>query len=172
MTENLSPEATIDVLNRYFSAIIPLIQKHQGVIVDFVGDGILAFFEPVDAPLAATIQRCVKCAFEMQGTMNLLNQQMEMRDLPSIQMGVGINCGPVVVGNIGSETRKKYGIVGSSVNITQRIQGQSEAGEVVVSEVVFKMVESDVAITRAITASLKGVASAAQLYAITTKKND
>jgi class 3 adenylate cyclase len=84
-------------------------------------------------------------------------------------MGMGINSGPVVVGNIGSEARKKYGIVGATVNITQRIQGQADAGEVVVSESVFKMVASSVTIIRDFSASLKGVASTVKLYAIALK---
>ena len=81
-------------------------------------------------------------------------------------MGVGVNCGPVVVGNIGSETRKKYGIVGSVVNFTQRIQEQSKAGEVVVAESVYTTIEPVVTVQRVFLASLKSVASAVRLYAI------
>jgi adenylate cyclase len=81
-------------------------------------------------------------------------------------MGIGANSGPVVVGNIGSEERKKYGIVGSAVNTTQRIQGQSGTGEVVVSESVFTMVTSRVTVTRSFTASLKGMPSPVRLYAV------
>ena len=166
MTEKMPPEETIDVLNRYFSAIIPLIKNHQGIIVDFVGDGILVFFEPIAESLATTTQRCVRCAFAMQRAMVLLNQKLDQRSLPEITMGIGINSGPVVVGNIGSETRKKYGIVGSSVNITQRIQGQSHSGEVVLPRDVYRLVQSDVVVQRSFSASLKGVASEVQLVAI------
>lgn len=154
------------MLNRYFSTIIPLVGIHKGIIVDFVGDGLLAFFEPVDDSLKDTIARCVQCAFDMQGAMYLLNRQMAQCKLPTIEMGVGVNCGRVVVGNIGSETRKKYGIVGSVVNFTQRIQGQSKAGEVVVAEPVYTTIEPVVTVQRVFSASLKGVASAVRLYAI------
>jgi class 3 adenylate cyclase len=166
MTEKMSPEVTIDVLNRYFSAIIPLVQKHVGIIVDFVGDGLLAFFEPADVPLEAAARRCVQCAFEMQAAMDRLNRQMDERGLPAIEMGVGVNCGPVVVGNIGSETRKKYGIVGASVNITQRIQGQSAAGEVVVAGSVYDMIQADITVKRTFSTSLKGVASPVRLHVV------
>jgi len=166
MAERLSPEETIDVLNRYFSAIIPLVQKHGGIIVDFVGDAILVFFEPMDDSLAATAQRCVRCAFDMHATMGHLNRQMESLDLPTLNMGIGINSGPVVVGNIGSEERKKYGIVGAAVNTTQRIQGQSDAGEVMVSEAVYGMITSQVGVARTFSTSLKGVPSPVQLYVI------
>jgi adenylate cyclase len=166
MTANLPPEATIEVLNGYFPAIIPLVQQYRGIIVDFVGDGILAFFDPIDEPLAETTNCCLQWAFDMHAAIDQRNREMTARHLPALSMGMGINSGPVVVGNIGSEARKKYGIVGAAVNITQRIQGQADAGEVVVSRSVFEMVESHVAVLRDFSAPLKGVTSAMQLYAV------
>ena len=169
MTEKMSPEQTIDVLNRYFSSIIPLIQRYRGIIVDFVGDGILAFFEPVQDSLESTAHRCVQCAFDMQAAMRQLNRHLADHELPALEMGIGINCGPVVVGNIGSEQRKKYGIVGSVVNITQRIQGQSAAGEVLASEALVALVRTQVAVRREFSTSLKGVASEVKLIALTPR---
>jgi class 3 adenylate cyclase len=87
-------------------------------------------------------------------------------------MGIGVNCGSVVVGNIGSETRKKYGIVGASVNITQRIQGQSEAGEVIIAGPVYDMIRADIAVKRTFSTGLKGVASPLQLYAVVPHHSD
>ncbi|MBC2710065.1 MAG: HAMP domain-containing protein [Desulfosarcina sp.] len=171
MAEHLSPEATIDVLNRYFSAIIPLVQKHNGIIVDFVGDAILAFFEPLDEPLTATAHRCVQCAFDMQSSMHSLNRELAQLNLPQLKMGIGINSGPVVVGNIGSQARKKYGIVGASVNTTQRIQGQAGEGETVASEPVYDKIRSRVAIARTFSATLKGVSTPVKLYAIQPDEN-
>ena len=166
MAEQLSPEDTIDLLNRYFSVIIPLVQQHKGIIVDFIGDSILVFFEPIDESLATMLQRSVRCAFTMQDAMALLNRQLAAHDLPALNMGIGINSGLVVVGNIGSEARRKYGIVGAAVNTAQRIQGQSDAGEVVVSEAVYTMVKSQVAVKRAFSATLKGMTASAELVAI------
>jgi adenylate cyclase len=166
MAEHLSPEATIDVLNRYFSAIIPLVRQHQGIIVDFIGDAILAFFEPVDQSIEATAHRCVQCAFDMQAVMDPLNRELAGLDLPVLRMGIGVHSGPVVVGNIGSQARKKYGIVGASVNIAQRIQGQSEAGETVVSDSVFDKVKSWVSVARSFSATLKGISTPVKLTAV------
>ena len=166
MAERLSPEATIDVLNRYFSAIIPLVQKHRGIIVDFIGDAILAFFEPIDQSIEATVHRCVQCAFDMQAAMDQLNRELAELDLPVLRMGIGVHCGPVVVGNIGSQARKKYGIVGASVNMTQRIQGQAEEGETVASEPVIDKIRSRVSVARSFSAPLKGVSTRVNLTAI------
>ncbi len=166
MAEHLSPEETIDVLNRYFSAIIPLIQKHRGIIVDFIGDAILAFFEPVNQSIEATTHRCVQCAFDMQAAMDRLNRGLAEMDLPVLRMGIGVHSGPVVVGNIGSRARKKYGIVGASVNLAQRIQGESGEGETVVSEPVIHKVRSRVSVVRSFSAALKGVSTPVELYAV------
>ncbi len=166
MAERLSPEATIDVLNRYFSAIIPLVQEHRGIIVDFIGDAILAFFEPVDQSIEATAHRSVQCAFDMQAAMDDLNRELTALNLPALKMGIGVHSGPVVVGNIGSQARKKYGIVGASVNITQRIQGESAEGETVVSEPVIDKVRSRVSVARSFSATLKGVSAPVKLYAV------
>jgi adenylate cyclase len=166
MAERLSPEATIDLLNRYFSAIIPMVQAHRGIIVDFVGDAILAFFEPVDQPIEATVYRCVQCAFAIHAAMDRLNRDLAILDLPVLKIGIGVHSGPVVVGNIGSLTRKKYGIVGASVNMTQRVQGQAEAGETVVSQPVIDTVGSRVSVARSFSATLKGVSTPVTLTAI------
>lgn len=172
MAELLSPEDTIDVLNRYFSTIIPLVQKHKGIIVDFIGDAILAFFDPIDRSIVHTTNQCVQCAFDIQDAMDELNRKLAELDLPVLRMGIGIHSGLVVVGNIGSQTRKKYGIVGAAVNTTQRIQGQSNAGEVVVSEPVYTMVKTQVTVRRAMSTLLKGVASSVQLYAIAADERE
>jgi class 3 adenylate cyclase len=166
MAERLSPEETLDVLNRYFSAIIPLVQEHRGIIVDFIGDAILAFFEPVDESIEAAAHRCVQCAFDMQAAMGQLNRALAELDLPVLRMGIGVHSGPVVVGNIGSQARQKYGIVGATVNITQRIQGESKEGETVVSEPVIGKVGSRLSVARSFSAALKGVSAPVKLYAV------
>ncbi|HSO17901.1 MAG TPA: adenylate/guanylate cyclase domain-containing protein, partial [Desulfosarcina sp.] len=101
--------------------------------------------------------------------MQQLNRHLAEHNLPPLEMGIGINSGPVVVGNIGSEQRRKYGIVGSAVNTTQRVQCQSGAGEVVATGAVVDMVRSRVEVRREFSTSLKGLASDAKLYAIAPK---
>ena len=87
-------------------------------------------------------------------------------------MGAGVHSGSVVVGNIGSQARKKYGIVGASVNITQRIQGESEGDETVVSKPVMDKIRSRVAVARTFSATLKGISSPVTLYAIHPVENN
>ena len=154
------------ILNHYFSHMINVIQKHRGIIVDFVGDGILLFFEPINETLSECIQRSVKCAHEMQEEMHVFNQETKESGLPEFQIGIGLNCGVVVVGNIGTETRAKYGIVGSEVNLTQRIQDQAKGGEIVISDSMLNISDSELDISNSFTKKLKGVRSAATLHVL------
>ena len=132
LSEALSPEKTILILNLYFSQMITIIQKHRGIIVDFLGDAMLAFFDPLDGAIAPAVRHAVGCALEMQQAMRTVNARTRENGLPSLQMGIGVNSGEVVVGNIGSESRAKYGIVGAPVNLTQRIQAVAKGGEVLI----------------------------------------
>jgi class 3 adenylate cyclase len=136
MTESLPPEATLNALNLYFGHMIEVIKRYHGIIVDFIGDGVLAFFDPLDGPLEPSLRHAVQCACDMQAEMADINRELADRALPELESGIGVNAGTVVVGNIGSETRSKYGIVGSTVNLTQRIQAQAGPGDVVLSDAV------------------------------------
>lgn len=164
LSETLSPERIIAFLNRYFSSMIEIVQRNGGIIVDFFGDAILIFFDPFDAPLASSIQKSLQCAEEMRDAMAPLNQSLKAEGFPELKMGIGIHAGEVVVGNIGSETRAKYGIVGSPVNLTQRIQSVAGPGEIVVSEVVLANAARRLETARRLTADLKGFKEEVTLY--------
>ena len=166
LSERLNPDAVISFLNRYFSRLIDVIQKHQGIIVDFFGDGVLVFFDPLDGPAGPVIHKCVACALEMQKAIAGFNAEMRKNQLPEFATGIGVNAGEVVVGNIGSETRAKYGIVGSPVNVTHRIQSTAKGGEVVISESVYRQVSEYVHIRRSFVMSLKGVKGEVNLYVV------
>lgn len=168
LSETLSPEVIIRILNRYFSHMIKIIQDHKGIIVDFFGDSILVFFEPFSESTADTVLRCTQCASQMQFQMGTFNNEMQEKSLPELGMGIGINAGQVIVGNIGSETRAKYGIVGSAVNITSRIQAIAEKQEIVLSEPVFRYLEGKFPIKKTLTAKLKGVDHPMTLYVMDT----
>ena len=171
LSETLTPEEIIRFLNHYFSHLIEVIQEHEGIIVDFFGDAVLVFFDPFDEPIKPIVRKAVDCAFKMQGSMKGFNQEMVSEGLPPLQMGIGINAGEVVVGNIGSKTRAKYGIVGSPVNLTQRIQSTAEKGEVVVSDSVYKHIQNDVNVKREFKTILKGVHEEVTLYGVGPMKS-
>ena len=164
LAETLSPEATLHLVNRHFARMIEVIQTHRGIIVDFLGDAILAFFDPLDGPMEPVVQRAITCALKLQTAMETEN--LAEPGYPALHMGIGLHAGEVVVGNIGSESRAKYGIIGSAVNLTHRIQGQAQGGEVVVSEMVLHHCEGTLAVSRTFETPLKGIAHPVTLYVV------
>jgi adenylate cyclase len=127
ISERYSPEQVLNWLNEYLDAMAQLVQKHQGIINKFTGDGIMAVFGvPIPHELAHEIQRdatnAVDCAIAMEETLSTLNQQWQREGLPEVQMRVGIFTGPVVVGSLGSPIRLEYGVIGDGVNIASRLE--------------------------------------------------
>ena len=132
LTASLSPHDIIDVINRYFEHMVEVIARYRGVVNEFMGDGILVFFgAPLQAPDDA--ERAVACAIEMQAAMTRVNDQQRRRNLPELSMGIGVNTGEVVVGNIGSERRAAYGAVGSPINFADRIESHTVGGQILIS---------------------------------------
>lgn len=166
LSESLPPEKIIKILNHYFSHMLAIIKHHRGIIVDFVGDAVLAFFDPLNGPLGPKAQSAVQCAFDMQAEMDIFNKEIGYQGLPRIEMGIGINAGEAVVGNIGSEMRAKYGIVGSAVNLTQRIQDQAAAGVTMISSTLLGHVNDRVDIKYHLDVQLKGIQKPMRLYAV------
>lgn len=143
-----------------------VITSYQGTIDEFMGDGILVLF---GAPTAKNddTERCVACAVAMQLAMAAVNEQLKHLDLPPLEMGIGINTGEVVVGNIGSEKRTKYGVVGSQVNLTYRIESYTLGGQILITESTLKEVGSMVRIGGQKQLLLKGVNQSVTIYDVT-----
>jgi len=164
LAEKLEPEQVIKLLNRHFARMIPLIEKYEGIIVDFFGDSILAFFNGRESDVHAGVASAVNCAFEMQREVTISTEDNEREGLPRLAMGIGIHTGEVIVGNIGTETRAKYGIVGSAVNETDRIQSFAQEGSIIVSENTFAFLPDSVEVGPKCQACLKGFKGTRDLY--------
>lgn len=164
-SERLPPEEVVKIINFYLECMADEITKYQGTIDEFMGDGILVLF---GAPTAREddAARSIACGIAMQLAMVKVNTKMQEWGLPPLEMGIGINTGIVVVGNIGSEKRTKYGIVGSQVNLTYRIEGYTTGGEIIISESTYKQVESIVVIDRQMQVTPKGVKEPINIYKI------
>ncbi|MTJ08109.1 MULTISPECIES: CHASE2 domain-containing protein [unclassified Anabaena] len=164
-SERLPPEEVVKILNFYLECMADIITKHQGTIDEFMGDGILVLFGAPTAKEDDAV-RAVACGVEMQLAMVKVNAQMKEWGLPALEMGIGINTGVVVVGNIGSEKRTKYGIVGSQVNLTYRIESYTIGGQIFISESTFKQVESIVKIDGQRQVTPKGVKEPITIYEV------
>jgi len=133
LTEGLAPQQVLRLLNSYLGAMADVVLAHQGTVDEFVGDAILAIFgAPVARPDDA--RRAVACAVAMQEALAGLNRDNEAQGLPRLEMGIAVHTGDVIVGNIGSERRTKYGVVGSAVNHAGRIESFTVGGQVLISD--------------------------------------
>ena len=133
ISERYPAEDVVKIINIYLEKMTEIILKYQGTIDEFIGDSILAVFGALVSK-DDDAERAVACALEMQSAMAEVNQSNIEAGYPEIAMGIGINTGTVVVGNIGSIKRTKYGIVGKAVNLTSRIESLTVGGQILVSD--------------------------------------
>ncbi|HNL74227.1 MAG TPA: adenylate/guanylate cyclase domain-containing protein, partial [Leptospiraceae bacterium] len=133
ISERLPAEKCVLMINNYLDVMTDVILKYQGTIDEFIGDAILVIFgAPIQREDDAA--RAVACAIEMQLAMKEVNEKNRRDGLPEVVMGIGLNTGEIVVGNIGSHKRTKYGVVGSNVNLTSRIESYTVGGQTLVSQ--------------------------------------
>lgn len=127
LSEKLEPEKVVEMLNAYFSLASLIIQKNHGDIDKFLGDGVMAIFE--------NAEDSVKAAVDMVNTgLKKLNHNLQIMELPEINIRVGINSGNLIQGNIGNEERKDWTVVGDVVNTAYRIEESADPGSIRISE--------------------------------------
>ena len=165
IAESLPPASVVEMLNNYFGVMTDTIDQYHGIVNEFYGDGILAFFgAPLSRPDHA--RAALQCACEMQHLMQRVNRINEDAGLPELAMGIGINTGNVVIGNIGAHTRSKYGIVGSPVNLAARIQASAAPGEILVSEATLHSAGGGVECLEQRTIQAKGIDRPLSVYRV------
>jgi adenylate cyclase len=122
MSESLAAETVVDILNGYFSGIVDIIFRLEGTLDKFIGDAVMAFW---GAPIRVEdhAKRAVTAAIEITRWVGSFNESLAAKGLSPLQIGVGINTGPVLLGNIGSEKKLDYTIVGDNVNLASRLEG-------------------------------------------------
>jgi len=166
LSEARDPEDMVRLLNRYLERMSEVIIKYDGMIDEFIGDAILTVFgvpeEHDDDPL-----RAVACALAMQNALVKLNNELIREGYPPLEMGIGINTGSVIVGNIGSEIRAKYGIVGATVNVASRIESNTVGGEVLIGESTYRRVKGSVTADSPHSVMMKGLKKPLVIYPIT-----
>jgi adenylate cyclase len=165
LSEELPAEDVVSMVNIYLETMTEIILKYQGTIDEFIGDGILVIFgAPLQRPDDA--QRAVACAVEMQLAMVSVNDRNRQAGYPEVALGIGVNTGNMVVGNIGSKKRTKYGVVGSNVNLTARIESYTVGGQIFISENTLKACGDIVRLDNAMQVSPKGVKEPLTIYEV------
>jgi adenylate cyclase len=135
MAEGMRPEEVVELLSEFFSHMVDVILRNEGTIDKFLGDGMMVIFgAPADD--SNQEEHAVRAALEMQRELERLTAAWEGQGRRSFKMGIGINSGPAVVGNIGSQEHMEYTAIGDTVNLAARLETASKdlGAEIVVSE--------------------------------------
>ncbi|MFC1673231.1 adenylate/guanylate cyclase domain-containing protein [Pseudomonadota bacterium] len=166
MSENMSPEEVVDSLNVFLGTMTEIIMRRGGSVDNIIGDAIMAVFGvPASKPDDAA--RAVACAIEMQNAMEQVNANVMARHLPQLKMGIGLSSGEVVAGNIGSEMRAKYSVIGRTVNLAARIEGLTSSGQIFASDATYQDVKDIVQTVGMLNMQLKGVSQTVPVHEIT-----
>lgn len=141
ISESMPPQKLIIMLNHYLERMIDIVMQHEGTVLEFLGDAVIAVFgAPVESEFAAYDAAC--CAIHMQREMENVNAFNRQNHYYDLEMGIGIHTGEVIIGNIGSERRTKYDIIGKNVNLASRIESYAVGGQVLISEEVKKAISA------------------------------
>lgn len=165
LAEKLPPEQVVEMLNNYFTRMIDVVNRHEGMVDKLMGDSVMALF---GAPISLGNDplRAIHCALEMQQEGTRFNFAQEAEGLPSLPMGIGINTGPVVAGNIGSSTKMEYTVIGDEVNIAARMQGIAAPGEVLISGNTYQIVSESIHVTQLEPITFKGKNTVVTVYRV------
>jgi len=165
LSETMDPEIMVQLLNRYLERMSKIILQYDGIIDEILGDSILAVFG-VPEKHETDPARAVACAVAMQNALDDLNNEFIRERHPPLEMGIGINTGSVVVGNIGSEVRMKYAVVGSAVNTAARIESNTVGGQILLGESTYDLVKETVTCGAPQAFMMKGIKKPLVVYAV------
>jgi len=167
MSEKLSAEEVSVILNEYFTEIEPIISKYNGVINKFIGDAVMAIFgEPIQDKNHAV--NAVRCANEMLKKVRQLQEKWLIEGRPKIEIGIGINTGEAFVGNIGSEKRLEYTVIGDMVNLASRIESYNKVYKTnfLISSTTYEQVRNIADVIKISEVSIRGKAKKLNIYEV------
>ena len=125
LSESVTPEEVTYIMNKVLTAQQKAVQKYEGMVDKYIGDAMMAIFNaPLDMRNHA--KRAVECGVEIMKNIAILNQELQSEDLPGIAIGIGINTGEAIVGNMGSENRFDYTAIGDAVNTAARLESATK----------------------------------------------
>jgi adenylate cyclase len=169
LSEQLPPRDLLTLLNRYLDRMSAAIESHGGVIDKFIGDAIMALF---GAPVAQgdAADRAIAAALAMEAALAALNAELAAEGRPPLALGVGINTARVVAGNIGSQRRLNYSVIGDGVNVAARLQALTRTAEyrtnVIVSAATRRAAKAPGATRPLGTVAVKGRAEPVEIFAV------
>lgn len=173
ISESMEPQEVTSILNQYFSTIEPIIAKHNGIINKYMADGVLAVFgEPIKDDNHAI--NAIKCGNEIRDKVKVLREKLLIEGGPKIEIGIGINTGEVFAGNIGTEERLEYTVIGDNVNLAYRIESFNQLLKTnfLISQYTYEFVKDNVDVVKLSQIEIKGKSKPIDIYEILKIKDE
>ncbi len=168
MSENMTPEQVVGILNEYLTEMTDVIFLNSGTLDKFIGDAVMALF---GTPFFVKdhAMRAVRTGWQMKHRLAELNKKWESEGKRTLKIGIGINSGEVVAGNMGSLKRMEYTVIGDAVNLASRLESlNKELGtEILISEATYRMIEGKVTVNKFENVKVKGKQESLTVYEVT-----
>ena len=167
ISENMDPESLVHLLNQYLTAMTDIVFRFDGLVDKYIGDAIMAVW---GAPLSQPRHAVLSClaSLEMMHELEGLRKEWARQDpgLPFIDIGIGLNSGPMVVGNMGSDTRFDYTVMGDSVNLGSRLEGANKqyGTNIIIGEMTFEQVKEELVCRELDAVTVKGKALPVRIF--------
>ena len=172
IAEKLEPEELVHLLNEYLTEMTSIITKDQGLVDKYMGDAIMAFWgAPLDQPIHAEI--ACSSSLEMMDKLGELQKKWKKEDIPSFDIGIGLNSGDAIVGNMGSKSRFDYTAMGDNVNLASRLEGLNKfyGTNIIISENTHKIIKDKFETRKLDAVKVKGKRKPILIYELLSRKN-
>lgn len=171
ISEKSAPEVVVEILNEYFTLMTEIVFKYEGTVSKYLGDGLMCVF---GVPLAHNDDpfRAVSASLDMLDVVNKLDKKWSEEGKPPLSIGIGINTGEVIAGNIGSTKRMEYTIIGDTVNLTQRIEtlNKTYSTKLLISSSTYSKVKDHFNVREIGEAHVKGKEESVHLFEVLGRK--
>jgi len=165
LSEELSPDEIALLLNEHFTGMVEVVFEHGGALDKFMGDAMMAIW---GAPLARPddADRAIRAAIDMQRALQARNRRRREQGRRQLEVGIGVNLGEVFAGNIGSDRRLEYTVIGDAVNIAARLCAEAGPGEILIAEALRRALSELPTLAMLDPVALKGKAQSVPVYRV------
>ena len=163
-SEGREPEEIVEILNEYFSEAVEYVVQYKGYIDKFIGDCIMAVWGIPMVPEKNDAINAVSCALAIQDRVRSAKRKFFRRDAANLRIGIGINTGPLVAGNLGSMQRMDYSVIGDTVNVASRLEGIAGPNEIIISQMTRDRLGDAFHLEKRPAALIKGKEKPIQIY--------
>jgi adenylate cyclase len=165
LSESMKPDEMATLLTEYFTEMVECVFRHGGTLDKFMGDAVMAQW---GAPLGTEddADRAMKSAIEMMEALDVLNARWEAAGRPRLEIGIGLNYGEAFAGNIGSERRLEFTVIGDTVNTANRLCSAADSGEILISDEMRRALTTPPTLVERAPMELRGKSQAVPVYRV------